>query len=366
MMRILHYIPSIDRKSGGVGSYVALLAKDLGRLVELHVATHRTANMFPMENAEVHYITTWKRPLKMRCEWLKLLDDVRPDVVHVNTCWMPSCAMVQKWAQKAGFYVVLSPHGMLEPWILRRNYWTKKLPALLLYQKTAIRDADCLHATAESERANLLSLGWNTNVGVVANGVDVSDVAMKTSWRRTGKILFLSRVHPKKGIEFLLEALAGLMDTDFQVLIAGEGEPSYVSSLKECAARLGIAQRVTFVGGVYGEEKWRLYREADCFVLPTYSENFGIVVAEALASGTPVITTKGTPWQDLESRGCGWWTEIGAQPTAEALMSFLSCSAEQLETMGRRGRHLIEEKYSTQKVAQDMLNLYQRLLNKNV
>lgn len=360
-MKVIHYIPSIDRASGGVGSYMQLLAAPLGRLVELHIVTHRSDNPLKMEHAQVHTVADWRHPQRLRREWLRLLDEVRPDVVHVNTCWVPSCAMVQRWAQARGYRVVLSPHGMLEPWILRRHYWTRKLPALLLYQRGAVRRADLLHATAESERENLTALGWNTRIGVVANGVDVAAIEMKHSWRRTGRLLFLSRVHPKKGVEFLLESMKALKNESIEILIAGEGEPSYIEELKTLAGRLGVADRVKFLGGVYGEEKWRLYREADLFVLPTHSENFGIVIAEALASGTPVVTTKGTPWHELETSHCGWWTEIGTQPTTHALRSFLALSEDELEQMGRCGRKLIEEQYSTEKIASDMVGLYHSL-----
>lgn len=368
-MKIIHYIPSIDRASGGVGSYMQLLAAPLGLLVELHVVTHRSDNPLPLDNAQVHLVSTWHHPQRLRREWLQLLDEVRPDVVHMNTCWVPSCAMVQRWAQARGYRVVLTPHGMLEPWIMDRHRWTRKLPALWLYQREAVRCADLLHATAESERENLLALGWNNRISVVANGVDVEAIRMKQSWHRTGKILFLSRVHPKKGVEFLISALAEIGgerreergERNVQLLVAGEGEPSYIEELKTLAERLGVSDRVRFLGGVYGEEKWRLYREADLFVLPTHSENFGIVIAEALASGTPVVTTKGTPWQELASRHCGWWTEIGTQPTTEALTDFLRLSDDELEQMGRRGRQLVEDCYSTRKVARDMVDMYQRL-----
>ena len=111
-----------------------------------------------------------------------------------------------------------------------------------------------------------------------------------------------------------------------------------------------------------GEEKWRVLREADLFVLPTHSENFGIAIAEALASGTPVITTKGTPWRDIENQHCGWWTEIGVEPTKEALRSFINMSESELETMGRNGRRLIEEKYSDTAIAKQMVNIYEKLL----
>ena len=112
---------------------------------------------------------------------------------------------------------------------------------------------------------------------------------------------------------------------------------------------------------MYTVKKWELFKKADLFVLPTHSENFGIVVAEALACGTPVITTQGTPWQELESYHCGWWTEIGTEATTKALKEFLQCTETQLEQMGKNGRKLIEEKYSSQKVAQDMVELYKKV-----
>ena len=299
----------------------------------------------------------------MKREWCELLDQIKPDLVHINCCWMPQCALAQHVAQQAGYKVVLTPHGMLEPWIMARHYWTRKVPAWWLYQKRAIMQADCLHATAESEKENLLKLGCNSKVVVIANGIDVENIDLKKSWKRTGKILFLSRIHVKKGINFLMEAMAGLKDQlqGYELWIAGEGEAGYIEELKQLAGQLGIERRVRFPGGVYGDEKWRLFREADLFVLPTHSENFGIAVAEALACGTPVITTQGTPWQELETRHCGWWTEVGTTPITLALTDFLQMSDAELEIMGRNGRCLVEEKYSSRKMAEDMLRLYARI-----
>lgn len=93
----------------------------------------------------------------MKKEWKTLLQEIHPDIIHINCCWMPGCAFTQKWAQQLGYKVVLTPHGMLEPWIIKRHHWTKKIPALLLYQKRAIIKADYLHATAKSEKENLLN-----------------------------------------------------------------------------------------------------------------------------------------------------------------------------------------------------------------
>lgn len=365
MMRVLHYIPSIDRSSGGVGSYMQLLAKPLGELVELHVVTHKSENMLDITNATVHYIDGgMRRVFKAKKQWEDILDRIKPDVVHENCCWIPMTALTQRWAHAKGYKVVLTPHGMLEPWILRRHYLTKKLPALMLFQRSSVRNTDVLHATAESEKQNLLCLGWNKNVEMIANGIAVDSIELKTSWVRSGKILFLSRVHVKKGINYLIEAFAALEAKGYILQIAGEGDESYVNELKALAASRGIADCVQFLGGVYGNRKWELFREADVFVLPTHSENFGIVVGEALASGTPVITTQGTPWSELVSAHCGWWTEVGAEPTLNALREFMGLSVDELQVMGINGRKLIADKYSDRFVASEMVKMYKRLLEK--
>lgn len=366
-MKVIHFIPSIDRTSGGVGAYMQLLAKELGKLCELYVVTANTEHQLKIDNAKIHYIPcSVGHYIAMKKEWNRILDEIKPDLVHVNCCWLPCCALNQKWAQKKNYKVILTPHGMLEPWIIKRHYWTKKMPALLTYQKEAIKKADCIHATAESEKQNIMKLGYNEKIEVIANGIDIDNIKIKNSWKRKQNILFLSRIHIKKGIEFLLEAVAMIKDKvkGYTINIAGEGDFQYILSLKDKAQKLGISNIVNFCGGVYGEKKWKLFREADVFVLPTYSENFGIVVCEALACGTPVITTNGTPWKELETEKCGWWTEIGIQPTAEALDQFLQLSVQELEIMGRNGRKLVEQKYSSQRMAEKMVELYHKICKK--
>ena len=367
-MRIIHYIPSIDRTAGGTTTYMQVLAKELGRLAEVHILTHKSNNPVAMENCTVHEIPRY-RPFSQGWKWsvLELLDTVKPDVVHVNCCWTPGCAAVQRVAQKQGYYrVVLTPHGMLEPWIIHRHYWTRKFPALLLYQKRAIQQADCIHVTAESERDNLMQLGFNDRIKVVRLGIDAESIEMKRSWQKTRKILFLSRVHVKKGINYLVEAAAQLREElqGYKIIVAGEGDEEYVASLKKQILDLGLQDKIELIGGVYGERKWELFRQADFFVLPTHSENFGLAIAEALASGTPVITTVGTPWSDLNTSHSGAWIEIGAQPLVDTLRRFLSLSDEDLEEMGKNGRKLIETRYSAKVMAEEMMRVYQMVVNR--
>lgn len=364
-MKIIHYIPSIDRTAGGTSTYMQVLAKGLGELAEVHIITHASENPLAMENCMVHYVPEYN-PFKgaWRKRVAEMMEEVRPDIVHVNCCWMPACAAVQRIAQKHGYKVVLTPHGMLEPWIIKRHYWTRKVPALLLYQKAAVRKADCIQSTAESERDNLLKLGYNFNIKVVKLGIDADGIEMKRSWKKTRQILFLSRVHVKKGINFLIEAAAVLRSElqGYKILVAGEGDADYVAEMKRMIENNGLQDIVQLIGGVYGDEKWRLFQTSDFFVLPTHSENFGLAIAESLASGTPVITTVGTPWHDLNDTNSGAWIEIGTQPLVETLRKFLALSDGELEAMGRNGRRLIEEKYSAHVMAKEMMEVYETLI----
>lgn len=364
-MKIIHYIPSIDRTAGGTSTYMQVLGKELGKLAEVHIITHSSVNPLPISNCEIHNVPIYN-PIngRFKNEVGKLFDIIKPDLVHVNCCWMPACAFVQKMAQKHNIKVVLTPHGMLEPWIIKRHYWTRKFPALLLYQKSAIKKADCLQATAESEKQNLLKLGYNSNIKIVKLGIDAESIIMKTSWKKSKKLLFLSRVHVKKGINYLIEAVDILREDlqGYKILVAGEGDADYIIYLKQQIADKGLQEIIQLIGGVYGDKKWELFQTSDFFVLPTNSENFGLAIAESLASGTPVITTVGTPWNDLNSSNSGAWIEIGTQPLVDTLRRFLSLTDEDLEAMGKNGRKLIETKYSAKVMAEEMMEVYQSIV----
>ena len=255
-MKIIHYIPSIDRTWGGTSTYMQVLAKPLGELADVHILTHASENPLPMENCKVHDIPRF-RPFSGA--WKKtvvgLLNGIKPDVVHINCCWTPDCAMIQRLAQKQGYKVVLTPHGMLEPWIIKRHYWTRKVPALWLYQRAAIQKADCIQATAESERDNLLKLGYNSNIKVVKLGINADGIEMKKSWKKTRQILFLSRVHVKKGICFLIEAAAELRSElqSYKIIVAGEGDAAYVAEMQQMISDRGLQDIVQLIGGVYGD-----------------------------------------------------------------------------------------------------------------
>ena len=364
----------MSRQDGGTSMYMQSLSDSLGELMEMHIVAHRTQDELPVRHALLHYLSKSWKVWSVRANYLKLLDTIRPDIVHVNCCWQPYFAYAVLWAKEAGYPVVLSPHGMLEPWIVRRHYWTRKVPSLLAYQRRALFAADVVHATAESEKENIETISrycrllsdWHPKVHVIGNGVDTQAIEMKTSWKRSMKLLFLSRIHPKKGIDLLLQAFSVLQTLDgplrgYMLQIAGEGDSAYLSSLRSLVDRLGVREHVQWLGGVYGDSKWKLIREADLLVLPTHSENFGIVVAEALASGTPVLTTKGTPWNVLNTEHCGWCVDVNVEAIKSALRLFAASSEDELQQMGLRGRRLVEENYDTRSIAREYVKLYTSL-----
>lgn len=370
-MKVLHYIPSIAQDQGGVAAYLSILSGELGKRCDLVIATCVQEGNLPMKNCKIADLAgftftdaglglSWSGIRRFTKLCNNILEEEKPDMVHINGIWSIDRWLMQREALKRGIPTYVMPHGMLEPWILQRHYWTKKLPALMLYEKKALRSARCLIATAESEKQNLQKLKMNdADIPVIANGIDVTEIPLKEDWHIRKKILYVSRIHIKKGIELLLEVVGSLSDRlqDYEIIIAGEGEPDYVSSLKAKAMKAGV--KVRFIGGVYGTEKWQVFQDADFFVLPTNSENFGYVIAEALACGTPVITTKGTPWAEIDGT-CGCWIERHEDELRKAMLLMLDKTAGELEEMGKSGRRLIEEHYSAAEMAAQLMTVYEQ------
>jgi len=282
------------------------------------------------------------------------------DVVHIHGTWTPILAVASYLALAKGIPVVISPHGCLEPWALQHRGWKKKL-ALALYQKRIFSKASMMVATAKQELESIRCLGIETAVAVIPNGVDMPPVRTHSQvGERT--FLFLSRIHPKKGLPDLVAAWAAVRQPGWRVVIAGPDEDGHLDEIRAQIDTLGLGSDFEFTGLVTGDRKEALFAEADVFVLPTYSENFGIAVAEALARGVPVITTTGAPWEDIETWRCGWWVQPGVDGVARALVAAMNTPQEELREMGQRGVQLVKEKYSWDQIGRDALEAYQWML----
>ncbi len=284
-----------------------------------------------------------------------------PMLVHDHGLWLASNRASAAAAARGGLPRVVSTRGMLEPWARRHHRWRKRA-AWAAFQKRLLQQAAVLHATAEAEADSLRDIGLTSPIAVIPNGVALPEATAPHAGGRR-RALFLSRVHPKKGLPLLLDAWADVKPAGWQLVIAGPDEDGHQAELETHARRLGLDE-VLFVGSVPDDEKWALYRSASLFVLPTYSENFGVVVAEALASGVPVVTTTGAPWAELETHGCGWWVEPAARPVRDALADAVARTDPERRSMGLRGRALVANRYDWDAIAAQMLEVYEWALGR--
>jgi len=345
---------------------------------------------------------------------------IRPDIVHIHTLWSPFLHQALKWAKSNKVPIVISPHGMLTPWALGQKP-LKKWMALALYQYWDLRGATLIHVTAESELADVRRLGLKQPVVIAPLGVNVPTEVPPVRHNNPRIALFVSRIHPKKGLFNLVDAWSAvkkqsavavgsqrsdeaslttneLMNSStngllpWKFIIAGPDQDGHAAKVMERARAAGVEADFEIIGPVFGKQKDDLYAKADLFVLPTYSENFGVVVIEALAQCCPVITTKGTPWQELlgvsEDRGqraedggvltnalmnartnrlatsgrCGWWIDIGVEPLVVALKEAMSLTDEDRYQLGLQGRALVEKKYTWPVIAEQMKRAYEWVL----
>jgi glycosyltransferase involved in cell wall biosynthesis len=270
----------------------------------------------------------------------------------------------------------VAPHGSLEEYILNRSPWKKQL-ASLAYQSENLRCASCLHATSSNEAASFRRYGLTNPVAVISDGIpdawlqsqgNAARFRARFSIRADQRLLiFLSRIHPKKGLPLLLEALARLCSqlANWSLFIAGPDEAGHQHELELLAAKLGVGGMIRFVGPLFGQDKRDAIAAADLFVLPTHSENFGIVVAEALGAGVPVLTTRGAPWEEIQTWHCGWWVDTSVIAIQEALLDATQRSKKELTVMGQHGKELVAQRYTWPRVAEQSVLLYQWLLGRS-
>lgn len=354
-MKVLHTINSLRSETGGPARSVPGLA---GALVQKGV------NVFiasPNPGATPLPDGVNNLPWPVEPAFLK---DEKIDLIHDHGLWLSSNRQISCLARESGIPRIVSPRGMLEPWALNHRKWKKRM-AWWTYQRANLRSANALHATSSTEAGQFRNLGLGMPVVVAANGVATFDRESQTfprakSEKRTA--LFLSRVHPKKGLPMLVEAWKKVSPTGWRMQVVGPDEGGHLAEVKKLVEAAGLEDSWSFEAPLENEQKWKAMAQADLFVLPTYSENFGIVVAEALVAGLPVITTHGAPWELLKREKCGWWVAPEANALAEALQDAVGRPDNDLARMGERGRKIVEKYFGWEKIAGEMTEAYEWLL----
>jgi glycosyltransferase involved in cell wall biosynthesis len=295
------------------------------------------------------------------------LDDFgRPDIVHDNGIWMPHHHRGAVLAAQRAIPRVVSTRGMLSAWALRHKRW-KKGAAWWLYQRRDLRQARRHHVTAEAEAASVERLGFGVPVCLIPNGVDVPDLPERVGAMspRAGPktALFLGRIYPVKGLPMLVQAWARARCEGWVLHIAGPDEAGHRREVERAVADAGLGGVVSFLGELDPEGKRNALLNADVFVLPTYSENFGMAIGEALAHGLPVVTTTGAPWPALETHRCGWWVKPTVEGIAEGLRAATATPAEELAAMGARGRDFVMATFGWDQIARRFVAMYESVLS---
>ena len=365
-MKILSFVSSLDMSSGGPSRSVPMLVKGLAELgVDITLMTIRSENM------NIHSLEGTTAKLKVlspsfsRKEIAKYLADERFELIQIQSVWEMPYHKVILEARKQNIPYIVTPRGMLEPWSLSQKKWKKKL-AWWLYQRNDVQKAACVFTTAKMEAEHVSNLGITTCKAVIPNGIETDAYPCKTSVEGVKKqVLFLSRVHVKKGIELLFEAWKRLHSdyVDWQLLVIGNGEAEYIHSLENRVESLGLKDSIKILPPVFGEAKIKVYQESALFCLPSFSENFGMVIAEAMSCGTPVITTTNCPWEILNETDTGWCVDLSVENLENALREAMGMDANALYDMGQRASKFIFDNFDYRSVTRKTLRLYEWLLN---
>lgn len=389
-MKVLQVIPSISPQMGGPTQAVLNLVKALRQAgVDTEIATTNdngsTLLDVPLyQRIEFQEVPVWFFPrVSSRMKdfifspdltyWLwQHIQDYDLVETHYLFSYAPSCAAaIARWYRIP--YIVRSI-GQLSPWALAQSRRKKQVYSWLI-ERHNLNHAAAIHCTSTGEAEDVRNFQVNTPLFTLPLGVNTPDFLADAKQKlrhiygispETPVVLFLSRLHYKKRPDLLLMALYRLVEQnyDFHLIIAGSGEAEYETELKNLAASLGIAQQISFAGFVIGEDKDLLLQGSDMFVLPSFSENFGIAVAEAMAVGLPVILTPGIQIApDVAAAKAGLVVEGEVEPLAEAIAKLLK-SPNLRQQLGENGKQLVKQQYSWNAIAQNLASVYSAIIDK--
>jgi len=366
-MQILH-IGTLDIKSGGPAMsiyYTVTGLRELNINAELFMYELDDHGQLIGNKVPVHYAGTaidskflysidYKKKLKATGKY---------DIYHAHGVWQyPTYAMVDI-ARKFNKPYLISPRGMLYPQDIRKSNKLFKEISLRIRLLRDLNHAACVHATCIEEMEHLRNLGVKSPIAVIPNPIDISGTEKPVEPKEKLRIGYLGRVHPRKNIERLIYAWGQLQSNvyDGELIIIGDGDKQYLDFLKQESKRLQL-KNVVFTGFLSGVEKDIALSSLSYLVVPSDFENFGNIVTEALVRGIPVITSKGTPWEELNTHNCGWWVDNDVNTIAKTLREAIALPEETYSQMGINGRELMKNNYSIEIVAGKMLLLYEWIL----
>ena len=373
-MKVLHTVGGFTVSGGGgitTCTYDLLRSlNEQGCQADLLTALSQGETLAGNGESWIHTVDNdYKTPLALSQNFKKALearDDY--DLYHINGLWMYANHITAAVARKKGKPYIISPHGMLFSEALKRSYW-KKWPMLKLWFDRDIFSAAAIHVTSQQEASSVCNFGYKGKIVEIPNPVvfpkyteDIFNKKTSDDISKSHKIGYLGRLHPRKGLDLLIEGLAYSNKRDIVLVIMGSGEEEYITQLKRHASKLGLTNRVEFVGHIDGRKKYEMLASLKAIFMPSDFENFGMVVPEALTVGTPVMASLRTPWQSLQEERCGWWIDRTPQAIAKVIDEVASLPAEELRAMGDRGRKMVLARFNAPIVGRQMKQLYENII----
>jgi len=297
------------------------------------------------------------------------------DLLHAHGLWMYPSVAALRWARRWNRPLVVSPHGMLDPWAVRNSAWKKRL-AGLLFEDAHLRRATCLHALGESEYEAIRTYGLKNPVAIIPNGVDLPEVRRETlrpEWSsvysaKDKVAMFLGRIHPKKGLSNLLRAWSEVLKKlpspaePWRLVIAGWDQGGYQGELERLTDSLELGRKVQFVGPQFDQQKSASLIRADAFILPSFSEGLPIAVLEAWSYRLPVLMTPQCNLSEGFAVGAGIEALPEVASLSRALAKLFTMSESDRLAMGNKGRMLVEDRFTWPVVADEMCAVYSWVL----
>lgn len=378
-LRLLHAIPGLEIRGGGGNRACAELCQSLaalGHRVRLyHVGDGREPCFAPagveVRRFPARFFHRYAYSPDLRRALAREIPQT--DVVHIHALWQYPGLAAARLANRHGVPYVVQPHGSLHPWKLRHKRWRKWLYGRLV-ERRILAGAALVHVESEADAQDAHAYLPRLRTVISPCGVFPEAFAdpgppnyLVQRWPAlAGKkcILYLARVDVNKGLDLLLEAMAGVraQHPDAALLVVGPDFGGMTGRMQQWAHRLGIAAHVVWGGMVEDRQRVWILRQSDLYVLPSLSENFGISVLEALCCAKPVITTTATPWGWLEAAGAGRVVPPQAASLRDALLHMLALSGQVRAAMGQRGRQLALARYDWHAIAGELVQHYRAIL----
>lgn len=379
-MRIGILSSSLSNNAGGIYDVLLAHSKEIYRhnqdvfVIGNHDAMYNTSDWLPIK--PLFYNVPFNNTFGYSSKIQKLINQSRLDILHLHGIWMYNHYISYNIQRKKHIPVIISPHGMLDPWAYNNSYLKKKLIEKMFANKS-FNNAHCFHALCEAEAHSIQNHGIRKPIAIIPNGIYLPDESIKYTqpWKDNDakfNLLFLGRIHPKKGLINLIDSIKiikqiapDLMKV-WNIKIAGWDQLNHQKVLEHLVNKYGLNQNIEFLGPLFGPQKVAAYQNADAFILPSYSEGLPISILEAWSYKLPVLKTEFCNLPNGFLAKAAMKIENSPVEMAHEIMSFMSLNDEKRKLIGLNGFKLVKENYNWSIIGDQLIQLYQWVINQGI